>query len=241
MCHDTVFPISNTHFSVVNKCNQDDYKFIYPLSVTYPLHGGKIISDEKKLLEEDKEFIWDLVDKSDEKEESTPQKLEEAKTLKVEYDSEEIYSAYTSSSENSVDRYSPLSDLVKDNMIKCLIRKHINNRSIKLPTNTSSDYSEKRNYKMEKTFPQMINKNKWIKNNKIMHFVPVVFNPKSMWKMIKMYWVTLFDVYYLDNVKFDEYDYNSRMSSTVFPNVSKSSARQKRGQSKKLSDLPRIT
>jgi len=241
LCHGTLSPVSNTHFSVVSICNQPDYKCVYPLSVIYSLHGGKTPINEKKLLEEDNEFIWDLVDKRDKEEESAPQKVEGGKTLQLDYDSEEEYSAYTKLSENSVNKYSPLSDTVKDNMIKCLIQKHINDRCIKQPTNTSSDYREKRNYEMEKTFPQMINKNNWIRNKKITHILPVIFNPKNMWKMIRMYWVSLFDVYYLDHNISDKYSYNSHISSTIFPSIGKTRTRQKRGQSKKLSDLPRIT
>jgi hypothetical protein len=98
-------------------------------------------------------------------------------------------------------------------------------------------------------FPQINKKQHWIKNKqeKVPYILSVMFSPKIIWKMIKIYWASLLDVYYLEqNIPGDK-SYNPYASSGLstslssFPRIRKNKARQRRGQTKKLSDLPQVS
>jgi len=196
--------------------------------------------------EENNEFIWDLVDKRDENEESSPQKPEEDKMSGLDYDLEEDYSAYTCLSDKEVNKYFSLSDSGKDDMINCLIHKYTSSsdpKDMNLPTNASSNRKKKSIYKMKKSLPQITKKNNWIKNKhgKIPYILRIMFSPKNMWKMIKVYWVSLFDVYYLEHNTLSYKSYNSYAPSKSRTHIPKNKTRQRRGETKKLSDLPQVT
>lgn len=248
MCYDISSLATNTGVRLGIRSYPPDFNIGNSLNVIYSLLGGQRLIDEENSYEEEEEneFTWDLVDKRDENEEFSPQKSEEDKISHVDYDSEEDYSVYSCLPDKAVNKYSSLSDSGKDDMINCLIQKYTTaseGREMKLPTYASSNMKKNRNFKLKRSFPQITKKNKWIKNKhgKVPYILRIMFNSKNVWKMTKLYWASLFDVYYLEHNSPYNKSYNSYVPSTSFPPIRKNKTRQRRGQTRKLSDLPPVT
>lgn len=218
------------------------------------IRGGKMSfdSNDSSSEGEEREMEWIISDQGHDKDGGE----RELETEEDEYDiisSEDISEgekSYLSLSESSKDAMINTLILSKTNSEKGIIDAALNDM---VKTKNERSKTNKKTKKSSLTSLRKYKKNliiKWSKKkHKIPYIVRVMFSSKTIWKMTKVYWQSLFNIKFLEENALPEYKVSSStVTVPLFPSTKTKTveycSRRKQmqpGQAKKLSDLPQLS